>query len=137
MDILNIEMLHFTIIKILVSTLIAILFLQSGFDKVLNYKGNLSYFQDYFKNSPLKSTVSLLLPTITILEVAAGLLSALGVFMILFTTNFQWGFWGLVLAAFDIICLFFGQRMAKDYAAAASIAGYFTLIILGLVVYCL
>lgn len=137
MELLNNEMLHFSIIKLLVSTLVAILFLQSGFDKVLNYKGNLSYFQDYFKNSPLKTTVGLLLPTLTVLEVAAGILSALGVIMIVFANNFQIGFWGLVLAAFDIICLFFGQRIAKDYGAAASIVGYFTLIILGLVVYCL
>jgi hypothetical protein len=135
MDLLSLEISHIATIKLLVSALVAILFLQSGFDKVLNYKGNLSYFQDYFKNSPLKNTVGLLMPTITLLEVAAGVLSAVGIFMILAKDNDLIGFWGLVVASFAILCLFFGQRMAKDYAAAAAMVGYFTLTILGLIVY--
>jgi hypothetical protein len=135
MDLLSLEISHLATIKLLVSTLVAILFLQSGFDKVLNYKGNLAYFQDYFKNSPLKNTVGLLMPTITLLEVAAGLLSGLGVLMILLKDNDLIGFWGLVVAAVSMVCLFFGQRMAKDYAAAASMVSYFTLAIVGLIVY--
>ena len=33
--------------------------------------------------------------------------------------------WGAQLAALNIVMLFFGQRMAKDYAGAASLVPYF------------
>ena len=60
----------------------AILFLQSSIDKVVDYKGNLAYFQDHFSKSPLKSSVGLMMPTITLLELGAGLVSAVGLFML-------------------------------------------------------
>jgi hypothetical protein len=36
-------------------------------------------------------------------------------------------FYGAVIAAVAIIALFFGQRMAKDYAGAAVLVPYFLL----------
>ena len=36
-------------------------------------------------------------------------------------------FYGAVLAAVSIVALFFGQRMAKDYAGAATLVPYFLL----------
>jgi putative oxidoreductase len=38
----------------------------------------------------------------------------------------------LMLAAAAFLCLFFGQRLAKDYAGAVSIANYFIVNIVGL-----
>ena len=63
-----------TAIQLLVLALLAILFLQSGLDKVFNYKGNLEWLTGHFEKSPLKGTVGLLMPVITLLEVAAGLM---------------------------------------------------------------
>ena len=103
MDLLNFEISHLATVKMLVSTFVAVLFLQSGFDKVFNYQGNLAYFKDYFKNSPLKNTVGMLMPTITILETGAGIFSGVGVLMILFKDNDTIGFWGLIIAAFAIV----------------------------------
>ena len=121
----------FTLVKMLVPAFMAILFLQSGLDKVLNYKGNLDYFTDYFKNSPLSKTVGLLMPTITLLEVAAGIVSAIGT-VALFLGSEIWAYVGLMLSGVSILCLFFGQRMAKDYGASASMTGYFVVVIVGL-----
>ena len=36
-------------------------------------------------------------------------------------------FYGAVASAFAIVALFFGQRMAKDYAGAATLVPYFLL----------
>ncbi|MBL7814539.1 MAG: DoxX family protein [Saprospiraceae bacterium] len=121
----------FTLVKMLVPAFMAILFLQAGFDKVLNYKGNLDYFTDYFKNSPLCKTVGLLMPTITLLEVAAGILSAIGTVALLLGNEIL-AYVGLMLSATSILCLFFGQRMAKDYGASASMTGYFIAALVGL-----
>ena len=109
----------------------AILFLQSSLDKVFNYAGNLAYFQDHFKNSPLSKTVPLLLPTITLLELAAGILSAIGVLALLNGSEI-WAYWGLLIGALSLLCLFLGQRVAKDYGGAVSLTGYFLICLTGL-----
>jgi hypothetical protein len=122
---------NFTLVKMLVPAFMSILFLQSGLDKVFNYSGNLAYFIDHFKNSPLSKTVKLLTPTITFLELTAGILCAIGTVSIALD-NTKWAFWGLFTAAISFLCLFLGQRVAKDYAGALSIALYFILNMVGL-----
>lgn len=121
------------IVKTLAPALMAILFLQSGLDKVLNYKGNLDYFTDHFKNSPLSKTVGLLLPTLTLLEVAAGIVCAIGTVALLYGSEI-WAYAGLILSAVSLLCLFFGQRLAKDYAGAGGLTGYFMIVLIGLLV---
>jgi hypothetical protein len=62
---------------------------------------------------------------ITVIEVAAGALSALGVPMLLFSGNRTPAALGALLAVAAILMLFFGQRVAKDYAGAAALVPYF------------
>lgn len=114
-----------TSFQVLSLAFLAILFLQSGLDKVFDYQGNKAYLTDHFKNSPLASTVGLLMPVITLLEVAAGVLSAIGVGQILLNGGTQMGLMGAQLSALSIVALFFGQRMAKDYAGAGGLVPYF------------
>ena len=40
--------------------------------------------------------------------------------------------WGLVVSLIALLCLFFGQRLAKDYGGAVVIASYYAVAILGL-----
>jgi hypothetical protein len=131
LDLFRADGVNFTFVKMLTPAFMAILFLQSGLDKLLNYKGNLSYFQDHFKKSPLSQMVGLMLPTITLLELAAGFMSAIGV-VGLFSGSEIWAFWGLILSALSLICLFFGQRLAKDYGGAGGLTGYFLICLIGL-----
>ena len=73
-----------------------------------------------------------MLITITIAEVAAGVLALMGAGQIamnagqLFAKN-TFAMYGAQLATIDIVMLFFGQRIAKDYAGAASLVPYFIL----------
>ena len=71
--------------------------------------------------------VPLLVTLITILEVLAGLLNAIGCVLIFAAHNSVIAFYGAVVSAFAILALFFGQRMAKDYAGAAVLVSYFLL----------
>ena len=115
------------LMQILASAFLAILFLQSGIDKIVDRRGNLEWLKGHFAKSPLAGTVPALLTAITILEVAAGVLSALGCVLVLVTRDSTVAFCGAVISAVAIIALFFGQRVAKDYAGAAVLVPYFLL----------
>jgi hypothetical protein len=111
----------------LISAFLAILFLQSGIDKVVDRRGNLDWLQGHFAKSPLAGMVPVLVTIITILELAAGILSAIGCALVLFRHDSTFAFYGAVLSAFSLLALFLGQRMAKDYPGAATLVPYFVL----------
>jgi hypothetical protein len=109
------------------SAFLAILFLQSGIDKVIDYRGNLEWLKGHFAKSPLGGVVPALLTAITILEVAAGALSAIGCIVLIVSRETTIAFYGAVISAVAILALFFGQRMAKDYVGGAVLVPYFLL----------
>jgi diacylglycerol kinase len=113
--------------QVLSSTFLAILFLQSGIDKVVDRRGNLEWLKGHFAKSPLTGMVPLMVTVITIMELAAGALSAIGCVMILLRRDSTFAFYGAVVAGLSILALFFGQRMAKDYAGAGVLVPYFLL----------
>ncbi len=118
-------------LKFFFAAFAAILFLQTGLDKVFHYRGNRAYLQDYFKNSPLAGQVGWMMPVITLLEVAAGVVSAAGAVALFFGRS-DWAWFGQMLAATSLLGLFFGQRLAKDYAGAATLVPYFLAAALGM-----
>jgi diacylglycerol kinase len=115
------------ILRLLVSAILAVLFLQSGLDKVIDRRGNRAYLDGVFAKSPLAGTVGPMFLVVTVLEVAAGALSALGLLLLLITHDATVAFYGALIAAVNLVALFFGQRMAKDYAGAAALVPYFLL----------
>ena len=115
------------LMQILASAFLAILFLQSGIDKIVDRVGNLEWLKGHFAKSPLAGIVPAMVTTITILEIAAGALSAVGCIVIIFTRDSTIAFYGAVISAVAIVALFFGQRVAKDYAGAAVLVPYLLL----------
>ena len=113
--------------QIFTSAFLAILFLQSGIDKIVDRRGNLEWLKGHFAKSPLAGIVPGMMMVITILEVTAGALSAIGCVVIIFSRSSTVAFYGAVISAIAIVALFFGQRMAKDYAGAAVLVPYFLL----------
>jgi hypothetical protein len=113
--------------QVLVSAFLAILFLQSGIDKIVDRRGNLEWLKGHFAKSPLAGFVPAMVTIITLFEVAAGVLSAVGCLLIVFRRDPTLAFYGAVISAFAILALFFGQRMAKDYPGAATLVPYFLL----------
>ena len=120
------------ILQALVSAFLAILFLQSGIDKVVDRRGNLEWLKGHFVKSPLAGIVPLMVFVITILEIAAGALSAIGCALIIFSRDSIVAFYGALVSAISIIALFLGQRMAKDYAGAAILVPYFLLALIAI-----
>jgi diacylglycerol kinase len=115
------------LMQIFTAVFFAILFLQSGIDKIVDRGGNLEWLKGHFAKSPLAGIVPVLLSAITILELSAGILSAIGSLAVILLRDTTVAFYGAVLSAAAIIALFFGQRMAKDYAGAAVLVPYFLL----------
>src|SRR6266446_4844551 len=120
------------LLQLLVSAFLAILFLQSGIDKIVDRQGNLEWLKGHFAKSPLAGTVPFLFAALRIIEVTAGLLSGIGFLALIFAHNSTIAFYGAVVSAVAIICLFFGQRMAKEYAGAAILVPYFLLALVGI-----
>jgi hypothetical protein len=115
------------ILQILVSAFLAILFLQSGLDKVLDRRGNRAYLEQHFAKSPLAGTVGPMFTVITLLEISAGALSGMGCVVLILTHDSMVAYLGALVGAVNLIALFFGQRVAKDYVGAAALVPYFLL----------
>jgi len=111
--------------EILILIFLIIVFLQSGIDKVFDWKGNLSWLKEHFSETPLQSLVPFLLGTLLFVEVASGILCAVGLFQIVVLGNNVIAFYGAVLSCIALLMLLFGQRLAKDYEGAKTIAVYF------------
>ena len=122
------------LLQTLTSLWLAILFLQSGVDKVVDRRGNLAWLSGHFAKSPLASMVPLLVTVLTVLELAAGASSAVGCVLVLLRHDSTCAFYGAALSAVTLLALFFGQRMAKDYAGAGTLVPYFLLTLAGIYV---
>ena len=114
-------------IQLLITAFLAVLFLQSGLDKLVDRDGNTAYLRDHFQTSPLAGQSELLLTVVTVFELLAGALSGLGTIAYLFWGGTSFAYAGAVLGAVTIVMLFAGQRLAKDYAGAAVLVPYFLL----------
>ncbi|HEY3782722.1 MAG TPA: DoxX family membrane protein [Fimbriimonadaceae bacterium] len=119
-----------TIAQTVACLFFAILFLQSGLDKVFDFKGNREYIDGHFASSPFKSFSSILLIVMTILEISAGLASAVGTYFVLTHGSYLIPVAAMMLVCISLLCLFLGQRIAKDYAGASTLAVYFAVALL-------
>ncbi|MGK0458135.1 MAG: putative membrane protein YphA (DoxX/SURF4 family) [Polaribacter sp.] len=118
-------------VEVLILIFLTITFVQSGIDKLIDWKGNLSFIKGHFKNSPLKNSVPLLLGVILVIEIIAGLLMAIGVYQLYTSEAKEIAILGIELSAITLIFLLIGQRLAKDYAGAMTLAVYFIITLLG------
>lgn len=108
--------------------ILSVVFTQSGFDKLADWKGNVSWIRSHFANSPLRHMSKGLLLVLTGLEFVGGLLGFIGFGLDLFANATELASTtleiSLVLIGLALVGLMIGQRLAKDYAGAASLVGY-------------
>ena len=98
-----------------------IVFIQSGIDKVFDFKGNLSFLNDLlgaFFSQPL---IKLALISVTILELLSGTLCLIGIIDVLLNGSNFIGLLGLIVGSFALLVLLFGQRVSKNYDGAKTI----------------
>lgn len=113
---------------------LAVVFIQSGIDKIADYRGNYDWLNGHFSKTFLRKTVGLLLPLLTLMELAGGLHCAAGAVTLFL--KYDSGYFllltGHVIVLAALACLMLGQRVAKDYAGAASLTGYILITLFGL-----
>src|SRR5438876_4261714 len=94
------------LMQILAAAFLAILFLQSGIDKVVDRRGNLEWLKGHFAKSPLAGIVPSMVTAITILEIATGAPSAVGCAVIIRARDSTVAYYGPVISAIAIIGLY-------------------------------
>jgi uncharacterized membrane protein YphA (DoxX/SURF4 family) len=117
--------------EILILLFLIVTFIQSGIDKILDWKGNIEFIKSHFKNSPLRNNVPLLLAIILTIEIAAGIFMIIGTYQIYSSGLKEIALIGVELSAIALIFLLIGQRLAKDYAGAMTLAVYFIITLFG------
>ena len=123
------------IVQILIGLFLGIGLLQSGTDKIVDWKGYMSFLTEHFAKNFMHSLVTPMLLVVTVLETVGGILCLGGVAMALLYQNFDLILMGMIVIAFNFVALFAGQRLSKDYAGAAVLVNYFILTIIGILTY--
>jgi len=117
--------------EILILLFLIVTFMQSGIDKISDWKGNIEFIKSHFKNSPLRNNVPLLLAIILTIEIVAGIFMIIGIYQIYASGLKEFALIGVELSAVALIFLLIGQRLAKDYAGAMTLAVYFIITLCG------
>lgn len=126
-----------SIVAALCTLFMAVTFLQSGFNKLYKYAENKAYFISQAEQTFLKYFGGVAWLIIVLLELCAGIISIGGIALFLINGCTLLMGLGCLVSAFTLICLLFGQRVAKDYAGAAALTGYFLVAVVGLLSYAL
>ncbi|WP_298314830.1 DoxX family protein [uncultured Aquimarina sp.] len=122
------------IVSITILLFLLITFLQSGIDKITDWKGNLSWLKDHFSATFLGKIVPLLLGIVLILEIITAILCILGIYQLITDGGIRFASEAIFSACITLLMLLFGQRVAKDYQGALTITCYFIVAIFGLYV---
>ena len=117
---------------LLVLVFFLIVFIQSGLDKILDYKGNLNFLKDLLKIYFSPTLIELALISVTILELTSGILCLIGIINFVFNDSNFIGLLGLITGSIALLVLLFGQRVSKNYDGAKTIAIYFILAMVGI-----
>lgn len=116
---------------LMVLLFLAITFLQSGYDKFTDFQGNVNWLKEHFAGTVFDGKVAVSLKILMILELIAGLLCIVGMIEMSISGGTTFGKYGAVVSCITLLMLLFGQRIAKDYDGARTIAIYFITAVLG------
>ena len=112
----------------------AIVFLQSGIDKIVNWNGNLEFITQTLSKVFSNPLIKIALLAVTVLETLGGLFSTLGIFLNIFNYDYLlYAQIGLSLCTSALLILLIGQRISQNYEGAKTIAIYFVTSLIGLI----
>jgi uncharacterized membrane protein YphA (DoxX/SURF4 family) len=120
------------IVFVFVLTFFTIVFIQSGVDKVTDYKGNLAFLNDLLKIYFSPPLIKFSLIVVTIFELISGILCLIGIVDSIFNKSNFIGLLGLIIGSLALLILLFGQRVSKNYEGAKTIAVYFIIAMIGI-----
>lgn len=117
--------------SVLILFFLAVTFIMSAHDKIFHWQDNMAWLKPHFEKTILKNRVTLATGILLILELIAGILCLVGILELYINGGRMFGFYGAVFSCISLLFMLFGQRLAKDYDGARTIAIYFIVAILG------
>ena len=111
--------------SILVLLFLAITFVQSAYEKVFGWNATVTWMKEHFSKSVLKNTVPQALFVLLVLELTAGILSLAGCMELFINGSRTFGYYGAVFSCIALLIMLLGQRLARDYDGARTVAIYF------------
>ena len=110
---------------VLILIFLAITFIQSGYDKAFHWNDNLAWLTGHFQKSILRNNVAAAMAILLAFELISGIMALVGCCQLFINGERTFGFYGAVFSSVTFLMLLFGQRIAKDYDGARTIAIYF------------
>lgn len=117
--------------SVLVLAFLALTFIMSAHNKIFYWNDNMAWLKPHFEKTILKNQVALATIVLVVFELIAGILSLSGIVELYINGGRMFGFYGAVFSCISLLFMLFGQRLAKDYDGARTIAIYFVPAILG------
>ncbi|AWI25112.1 DoxX family protein [Flavobacterium pallidum] len=111
--------------SILLLILLAITFVQSGYEKTMYWNDNVAWLKKHFEKTPIRNMVPSSLFLVLVLEIVSGILCISGCIQLLVNNVRTFGLYGAIFSCITLLFLLLGQRMAKDYDGARTIVIYF------------
>ncbi len=122
---------HIPLLFILV--FLVIVFIQSGVDKIINWKGNLEFTLSTLSSKIPSFLVVFALFIVLLLETFGGFASIGGIIELIFCKDqYLWAQIGITSCSSALIVLLLGQRISQNYVDAKTIVIYFIVALIGL-----
>ena len=110
---------------------LTITFIMSAHDKLFHWNDNMAWMKPHFEKTILKNFVPQAVGVLVFFELIAGISCVVGIIELYINGGRMFGFYGAVFSCISLLMMLFGQRVAKDFDGARTIAIYFVVAILG------
>jgi hypothetical protein len=117
--------------SVLVLVFLTITFIMSAHDKLFHWNDNMAWMKPHFEKTILKNFVPQAVGVLVFFELIAGISCVVGIIELYINGGRMFGFYGAVFSCISLLMMLFGQRLAKDFDGARTIAIYFVIAILG------
>ncbi len=117
--------------ELLILTFLIITYGISLIEKFADWKGTVAYIRETFENTFVSSFIKPLLAILVFLETITLFFLTVGLFQLFRGNENENALIGCTSSCYTILYMLIGQRVAKDYQGATSLAVYFLISVFG------
>ena len=117
--------------SVLVLAFLALTFIMSVHEKVFHWNDTMAWLKPHFEKTILKNRIPIATGVLVLFELISGILCIIGIVELYINGGRMFGFYGAVYSCITLLFMLFGQRLAKDFDGARTIAIYFMVAVLG------
>lgn len=117
--------------SVLILVFLAVTFIMSAHDKLFHWNENMAWMKPHFEKTILKNHVALATGVLVFFEVITSILCLVGIVELYINGGRMFGFYGAVCSCVTLLMMLIGQRLAKDFDGARTIAIYFVIAVMG------